>query len=153
MIPVGPSRRAATFGAAATLAACSAAAAAASRKGDRVFPAGPDQVREARRFLSAVLAGCPLADDAVLCVSELASNSVLHSDSRKPGGTFTVRVAAYEGDYVYVEVGDNGGPWQEHAPRDGRPHGLDIVNTLAADCGRDGDASAGWVVWARLDWR
>ena len=55
------------------------------------------------------LAGCPAADDAILCLSELASNSVLHSNSRKPGGTFTVRVTSHEGNYVHIEVEDNGG--------------------------------------------
>src|SRR6202035_4736116 len=46
---------------------------------------------EARAFLRAALDGCPVADDAVLCVSEWGANAVLHSDSRKAGGTFTVR--------------------------------------------------------------
>ena len=83
---------------------------------------------------------------------ELATNSVLHSDSRKPGGTFTVRAEVHEGDYVYVEVQDNGGPWREPTRTDGRPHGLDIVRELSNESGRDGDALAGWVVWARHDW-
>jgi serine/threonine-protein kinase RsbW len=119
---------------------------------DMVFPAVPAQVGQARRFLRAALEGCPQADDAVLCLSELASNSVLHSNSRKPGGTFTVRATSYEGDYVYIEVEDHGGPWQEPPHRDGRPHGLDIIRALAADCGTDGNALTGWIAWARLDW-
>lgn len=122
------------------------------RQHDRVFPARPEQVREARKFLSDVLARSPVADDAVLCISELASNSILHSNSSKVGGTFTVRAAVSEGHYVHVEVEDNGGPWQEPAHDDGRPHGLDIVRALAGDYGRDGDALTGWVVWAWLDW-
>ena len=60
------------------------------RKHEQVLPARPDQVRVARAFLAATLAGCPAADDAILCASELASNSILHSDSKKPGGTFTI---------------------------------------------------------------
>jgi hypothetical protein len=100
--------------------------AAGGRK--RILPA-PLRVRRrpswhVKRFLRAALEGCPQADDAVLCLSELASNSVLHSNSRKPGGTFTVRATSYEGDYVYIEVEDHGGPWQEPARRGGRPHGL-----------------------------
>jgi anti-sigma regulatory factor (Ser/Thr protein kinase) len=129
-----------------------AAAAALPRTGDRVFAARPDQVREARRFLSAILAGSPVADDAMLCVSELASNAVRHSNSSKAGGTFTVRVAAFDGHCVYIQVQDDGGRWQESARDRGRPHGLDIVRALAGDHGRDGDALTGWVVWARLDW-
>jgi hypothetical protein len=117
----------------------------------RSFPARPDQVREARKFLRAALEGCPAADDAVLCISELAANAVLHSDSRKPGGTFTVRAEVHPGDYLWVEVEDNGGRWHQHAHADGRPHGLDIVRALAADSGIDGDPVTGWVAWARLD--
>jgi len=41
-------------------------------------------------------------------------------------------------------------PWQQRAGRDGRLHGLGIVRALTADLGRDGDATAGWVVRARL---
>jgi anti-sigma regulatory factor (Ser/Thr protein kinase) len=105
----------------------------------------------ARAFISAVLAACPAADDAVLCVSELASNSVLHSSSRKPGGTFTVRARIFD-DHVRVEVEDNGGTWEERPHSDGRSHGLDIVRELAVDCGRDGGPLTGWLVWARLEW-
>ena len=117
----------------------------------RSFPARPDQVGEARAFLRAALDGCPVADDAVLCVSELGANAVLHSDSRKAGGTFTVRAEVHPGDYLWVEVEDNGGRWNQHAHADGRPHGLDIVRALAADSGIDGDPVTGWVAWARLD--
>jgi Histidine kinase-like ATPase domain len=126
--------------------------AAPVRTYDRVFPATASQVGEARRFLAAALVGCPVADDAVLCLSELASNSVLHSNSKKTGGTFTVRAQVRDGDYLWLEVEDNGGSWEECARRDSRPHGLDIIRALATDCGRDGDAYTGWVMWARLDW-
>ena len=41
----------------------------------RFFPASPPQIREARRFLATILDGCPAADDALLCLSELATNA------------------------------------------------------------------------------
>ena len=116
-----------------------------------MLPARPDQVRVARAFVGSVLAGCPAADDAILCISELASNSVLHSASYRADGTFTV-YAEVHSDYVRIEVKDDGGPWNEHQHHDSRPHGLDIVRELAADWGRDGDPSTGWTVWARLKW-
>jgi anti-sigma regulatory factor (Ser/Thr protein kinase) len=119
----------------------------------RTFPARPDQVREARKFLRAALDGCPAADDAVLCLSELATNSVLHSNSRDADGTFTVHTELHENDYAWIEVTDDGGLWNEHAHHDGRSHGLDIVRELATEWGIDGDASTGWIVWARLDWK
>lgn len=118
----------------------------------QVFPARPEQVREARSFLTRILAGCPAADDAILCLSELASNSVVHSSSRKQGGTFTVRAEIRAGYYLRLEVADDGGPWNGTSHGDRRAHGLDIVRSLAADSGIDGDASTGWLAWARFDW-
>jgi anti-sigma regulatory factor (Ser/Thr protein kinase) len=119
----------------------------------RDFLARPEQVGQARKFLARALAGCPVADDALLCLSELASNSVLHSASSRPGGAFTVRLEVRHDDYVRIEVCDEGGPWDERPCADGRAHGLAIVRALAAESGTDGDALAGWIAWARLDWR
>jgi hypothetical protein len=59
----------------------------------RDFPGTPEQAGKARRFLAAVLGNRPAADDAILCLSELASNPCLHSRTRRPGGRFTVRAA------------------------------------------------------------
>ena len=124
-----------------------------SWKASRTYRGSADQLREVRGFLAAILQGCPMADDAVLMGSEIAANAVQHSGSRKPGGEFTVRAEAYEGDYLCVEVEDQGGPWVVPAARsDGRGHGLRIVGELADDWGCDGDATTGWVVWFRLDW-
>ena len=44
-----------------------------------VFPARPDQVREARKLISAALEGCPVADDAILCISEFTDNETERS--------------------------------------------------------------------------
>jgi two-component sensor histidine kinase len=88
----------------------------------------------------------------VLCLSELAGNSVLHSASRRPGGAFTVHVEIRRRDYVRIEVRDQGGPWDEHPCADGRAHGLAIVRALADESGIDGDALTGWIAWAKLAW-
>ena len=95
--------------------------------------------------------GCTAADDAIICISELATNAVLHSHSRKADGTFTVRAEIHQGDYLWVEVEDGDGPWDKRAHSDGRPHGLDIVGELASAWGIDGDPLTGWIVWARFD--
>ena len=118
---------------------------------EQVLPAHADQVQVARAFISAILTACPAAGDALLCVSELATNAVLHSASRNPGGSFTVRAAIFD-HHVRIEVEDNGGTWDDRSHRDSRAHGLDIVRELAADCGRDGGPLTGWVAWARLEW-
>ncbi|MGH3067610.1 MAG: helix-turn-helix domain-containing protein [Streptosporangiaceae bacterium] len=116
---------------------------------EHVFPANPRHVGAARAFLAAILDDCPAADDAILCVSELASNAVLHSASRQPAGTFTV-CAELSGDGIWIGVKDNGGEWKDNPHGDGRPHGLDIVRELATDTGREGSALTGWLVWAKL---
>ena len=117
---------------------------------EHVFPAHPRHVGAARAFLAAVLDGCPAADDAILCISELASNAVLHSASHQIGGTFTVH-AEVSDDCIWIAVKDNGGAWEETTHGEGRPHGLDIVRELAADSGREGSALTGWVVWAKFE--
>jgi serine/threonine-protein kinase RsbW len=118
----------------------------------RAFPATPEQAREVRPFLAALLKGSPAADDAILCLAELAANATLHSHSGKPGGHFTVH-AQIHGSRLRVEVCDEGGPWT----RPGRPHdgqhgrGLLIVAALARDWGRTGDSQTGWRVWFEMD--
>jgi serine/threonine-protein kinase RsbW len=118
----------------------------------RTFPALPEQVREARRFLAAVLADQD-APDALLCLSELVTNAVVHSHSSQPGGTFTVR-AQLDGQRLRVEVGDQGGPWHPPArvtadEQNGR--GLVIVGQLASRWGCEGHSRTGWTVWFELD--
>src|SRR5579875_2900685 len=93
--------------------------------------------------------GSPLVDDAVLICSELASNAVLHSGSRCPGGEFVVRIEAHTGDYLWVEVEDQGGLWAGREATDESGRGLHIVATLAEEWGIEGDAQAR-VVWGRL---
>jgi serine/threonine-protein kinase RsbW len=117
----------------------------------RAFPARPCQVREARRFLRQILDGLPAADDAVLCLSELAANAVIHSNSRKSGGRFTVRAEIRPGDRVRVEVEDQGGSWTQPACADGQHgRGLLIVGRLTSDGGISGDSETGWTVWFEI---
>ena len=75
-----------------------------------VISGRPEQVRVARSFVSQVLGwGHPGTERVTLLTSELVTNSVNHSDSRREGGTITVTVRT-TADRVRVEVQDEGGP-------------------------------------------
>jgi anti-sigma regulatory factor (Ser/Thr protein kinase) len=87
----------------------------------------------------------------ILCISELAANAVLHSNSRRPGGTFTVRIESCPGAYIRIEVEDDGGPWMARAPDPASGRGLDIIRALAAEWGVTA-SPAGRSVWARINW-
>ena len=116
----------------------------------RAFPAKPARIREARGFLAGLLGDRTAADDAVLCLSEVATNAIQHSRSAGPGGRFSVR-AELDGEWLRVEVGDQGGPWTRLIHRDGlRGRGLLILAELAASWGRAGDARTGWRVWFEM---
>ena len=125
------------------------ATAAGTRRHTGTYPAEPGQVRVARAALAAWLGGWPLVDEAVLVVSEFATNAVLHSDSGQ-GGAFTLRAEVRQ-DYVRIEVEDAGGPWRGGGRDDVRPHGFDVVAAIAGagNWGIDGDAG-GRVAWAWL---
>lgn len=119
----------------------------------RTFPATAIHARDARRFVAGVLENHQAADDALLCLSELVTNAIVHSRSREPGGTFTV-CAQLGNDRLRVEVGDQGGPW--HTPtlattdeQNGR--GLLIVSQLATRWGCEGHSRTGWTVWFELE--
>jgi serine/threonine-protein kinase RsbW len=117
----------------------------------RRFAASPPQIREARLFLATILDGCPTTDDALLCLSELATNAIVHSRSREPGGCFTVH-AQRQGNHLRVEVRDQGGPWTPPARTDSgeqNGRGLAIVDQLARAWGRCGD-EAGWTMWFEI---
>jgi serine/threonine-protein kinase RsbW len=98
-----------------------------------------------------MLADCRMGDDVVLICSELATNAILHSESAQPGGQFTVRAEVRDGDYVWVEVEDQGGQWADDEHSDQRGRGLEIIAMLADYWDVRGD-DTGRVVCARLDW-
>jgi anti-sigma regulatory factor (Ser/Thr protein kinase) len=116
----------------------------------RSFPGRADQVSTARGFLNEVMDGFSHADDAALCLSELAANAVLHSDSGQPDKHFTVCIKVHPG-CLRVEVVDDGGPWN---PRRGLSdqggHGLLIVDRLASCWGIEVHGKAGRTVWFEM---
>src|SRR5215469_4350801 len=97
---------------------CTSGAASHTRQGENgmlvntlAIPGHPEHVRAARTFTALVLAAHSRDDDgtAGLLVSELVTNSLLHSDSAKPGGIITVTVAISPGETL-IQVTDEGGP-------------------------------------------
>src|SRR6516164_7978052 len=123
---------------AAALATAAVSAIATPLRSSVRFPATASQVTRARRFLASFLADSPLADDAVLCLSEVATNSVLHSNSHFGGGQFTVS----------VEVEDQGGPWIERMKPEGQLSlGLRIVGQLTREWGIKDASDSARTVW------
>jgi MEDS: MEthanogen/methylotroph, DcmR Sensory domain len=105
--------------------------------------------RAARHFVAGALrqrggpwAAGPLAVDAAIVATELASNAVRHARS-----DFTVTVARRPGA-IQIAVRDGeplGAPLAVAAG-----HGLDLVNTVAARWGARSLAAGGKLVWAEL---
>ncbi|MGH9057859.1 MAG: ATP-binding protein [Acidimicrobiales bacterium] len=116
----------------------------------RHFAHDPRSVTQARRFITAALAGTPpdTRDAAEMMVSELATNAVLHTESE-----FTVLVV-HSGDRVRVEVSDGGTGWPAMRPLDpasmsGR--GLHTVELLSEQWGVEPATGApGKTVWFSL---
>ena len=126
----------------------------------RVFPGRPDQVAHARRFVGRVLKGCPVADDALLCVSELASNAIRHTRTGR-SGKFQVVVWRGQASACVAVLDDGSATTPTPAPvqpggLEESGHGLLAVQTLVAWWGhhpyRDG-STRGTAVCFRLDWK
>jgi anti-sigma regulatory factor (Ser/Thr protein kinase) len=123
----------------------------AAVRGSVTISAVPEQVRAAREFVGWVLGSShPCADDALLLVSELVTNSLVHSGSAVAGGEVTVTVAA-RGERVRVEVADRCGdgvpvllPAADREAEGSR--GILLVDALAARWGyeRGGGLAVTW---------
>jgi hypothetical protein len=107
-----------------------------------------DQVGHARAFISAFMGGCAATDDAMLLISELCANAVMHTSSGKPGGIFTVR-AVLADHCMCAEVEDQGSTWDGRLDDARCPHGLFLLRQVAADCGTLRGAE-GWITWFTL---
>lgn len=128
----------------------------AMRPRRREFPGTPAQVRRVRDFVWRTLGESPITADAVLLVSELATNAILHTESGYGLGTFTVTVCS-DKTFVGIEVEDAGssmtpavlcvGETDEFGGR-----GLSIVAQLASRWGHYSRNSR-HVVWFELSKR
>lgn len=122
----------------------------------RTFPGSPAHVSAARRYVTQVLLEPGyryVVDDAVLLVSELASNAILHTRSGDPLGGFTVELR-FPADTLRVAVHDQGSgevPRVLHGSGEGG-RGLGLVEVLAATWGITGGPD-GRTVWFELTLR
>jgi anti-sigma regulatory factor (Ser/Thr protein kinase) len=114
------------------------------------IPGRAEHVCETRSFVrKAIGPENPAADVAVLLTSEIVTNAVVHSNSRRSGGSVTVLVTEVSGG-LRVEVADNGSDLSTPVVKgdvyasDG--HGLYLVQTLADQWGYVRD-EAGTTVW------
>jgi anti-sigma regulatory factor (Ser/Thr protein kinase) len=117
---------------------------------ETVFPAVPESVGAARRFTRAALRRHAInpetVDIAILLVSELATNAIVHASS-------TVRLRIRVGDELRIEVSDVSSDGPEVTAGDSEREsgrGLELVSSLAD--GWDWSPRAeGKVVWFALD--
>ncbi|THA74538.1 ATP-binding protein [Streptomyces sp. A0642] len=117
----------------------------------RRFPRRRSSVGASRDFVGSVLTEwqlTPLIEDIKLCVSELATNALLHGVP--PGREFAVLLhTGGDDDVVRLEVRDSGGgrPVVQHPHEDScSGRGLFLVGELAAEFGIDHHV-VGKTVW------
>jgi anti-sigma regulatory factor (Ser/Thr protein kinase) len=116
-----------------------------------VLPGRPEGAAGAREFARKALAGYPAADDAVLALSEMVGNAVLHSRSGWPGGTLEVRLTVTAASLLaeVVDDGPLGVPAAvSHESFAERGRGLAIVEALTRAWGSAGNGL--WWFWMPL---
>ncbi|GHF44407.1 hypothetical protein GCM10010218_27180 [Streptomyces mashuensis] len=123
-----------------------------TRFDQRFFASAPASVGLARDFVDKTLLAWgldALAEDVRLCVSELATNAVVHANTY---GSFLVRLAI-DGRYLHLEVHDDHPRRPEvrvltHDVTSGR--GLRLVAALSVGWGVDALHPSGKIVWSRF---
>ena len=143
-------RRPAASAAAAQLrpAAGSPAAAGANDVIGFCYTGIPESVGAARRDMADALDGCPVTDDALWLLSEIATNAVLHSKSSGPGGIFMVDLAVRAGQFVTISVTDQGA--LDEVPDDYRSR--EELAISLADRFWMGVGDRGRTISVRLEW-
>jgi serine/threonine-protein kinase RsbW len=119
-----------------------------------VLPGTPQSVSAARQITRELLGDAhPAIETAMLLISELVTNAVLHSRSGEPGGRVTVVLCTGPAG-ILIQVSDGGGPSEPRiaaVPADGAEHGygLLLVDALAERWGSI-CSPEGRVTWCRV---
>lgn len=119
------------------------------------YPGIPSMVPAIRAFVIGLLEDSPRRHDAGIIASELATNSLRHTPSGRPGGEIQVEVSGGDG-WARIAVTDQGaGGWDGTLGQTGEDEetgrGLEIVAALASKMGHD-VSERGQTVWAELMW-
>jgi anti-sigma regulatory factor (Ser/Thr protein kinase) len=120
----------------------------------RVLPGTPQAVGAARQIARDLLGDeHPATQTAMLLLSELVTNSVLHSKSGEPGGSVTVALCSGPAG-ILIQVRDDGGPTEPRVgvvTADGAEHGygLLLVDAMAERWGTISSPD-GRVTWCRV---
>lgn len=119
----------------------------------RSFPGRPDQVAWARDFTSRTGGSCPVVDEAILLVSELATNALEHTATGF-GGHFDVTILGGEKSLM-IAVTDNGSDKvpvrRPPDPEGASGRGLGLVELISDRWGHCGGRH-GRTVWFELRW-
>jgi anti-sigma regulatory factor (Ser/Thr protein kinase) len=119
-----------------------------------VLPGTPESVSTARQIARELLGDeHPAIETTMLLISELVTNSVLHSRSGEPGGRVTLVLCTGPAG-ILIQVSDDGGPSEPRVSpicADGAEHGhgLLLVDALAARWGSI-CSPGGRVTWCRV---
>jgi serine/threonine-protein kinase RsbW len=117
----------------------------------RAFPGRADQITRARDFTRRVLGSCPVTEEAVLLVSELATNTLEHT-STGAGGQFEVTIYRDETSLL-IGVADNGSDTTLAPgtldPESDTGRGLGLAELIARRWGHCGGKD-GRTVWFEL---
>jgi len=118
----------------------------------RAFPGRADQIARAREFTKRMLGPCPVTDEAMLLVSELATNALEHT-STADGGQFRVTICR-DATSLLIGVSDNGSAKTPEPggldPESEAGRGLGLVELIADRWGYCG-GEQGRTVWFQME--
>jgi two-component sensor histidine kinase len=112
------------------------------------LPGMPASVPIARRLVREALPGCPRAEDLMVTVTELATNTIAHSASGQDG-SFTVRLFSGTG-WARIEVTDEGAAKGQSLARNG--WGLTIVASITDRAAAVIQPDGCRTTWAEVSW-